>query len=104
MRFVAEQAVSAEDPDNCLISLRGGTLLPGDVLYIPPCQVIVEKTLRGSAVGIRAAPSFFHGRCYDLCKLYLTVHSGLLVLPFASVVAWFLLVEADAPDTVPLSF
>ena len=85
MKFVASQYVSteAEDELDNLISLRGVTLVPGDILYIPPCQVIVEKTLRGSAVGVRAAPTFFHRRCYDLCKLYLTVHSGCLVLFFA---------------------
>ncbi|CAE7532401.1 unnamed protein product, partial [Symbiodinium microadriaticum] len=80
MKFVASQYVSTEDPLDCLISLRAVTLLPGDVLYIPPCQVMVEKTLRGSAVGIRSTPTFFHRRCYNLCKLYLTVHSGCLVL------------------------
>ena len=40
-QFVSQQAVSANSFG--LISLCGNTLLPGDVLYIPPCSIVVES-------------------------------------------------------------
>ena len=77
-QFVSQQAVSANSFG--LISLCGNTLLPGDVLYIPPGSIVVEKAVGGESTGIRCSAIFMHCRVYELYKAYRTVYSGFLGL------------------------
>ena len=86
MKFVAGQTFESDDGTSApcgMVTLKGTKLLPGDVLYLPPCQVVVEKAIQGVNMAIRATPIFAHPRAYELYKLYRTVHSGPLGFFFA---------------------
>eukprot|EP00439_Symbiodinium_sp_Y106_P079593 s38_g18.t1 len=85
MTFLANQDFAAEE-DECrdgLQSLRLGSLLPGDVVYFPPCCLTVDKALTQHNLGVRATSMFFNARAYRSYQLYRTVYSACLGLKFA---------------------
>lgn len=79
--FIADQSellTGGGSSDLELASLRGGTLLAGDLLYIPPCSLIVEKAVKADNVGLRSACCFFNKHAQEVFKRYLAVHSTCL--------------------------
>ncbi|CAE7578456.1 unnamed protein product [Symbiodinium sp. CCMP2592] len=78
MTFLANQDFAAQE-DECrdgLRSLRMGSLLPGDVVYFPPCCLTVDKALAQHNLGIRATSMFFNATAYRAYQLYRTVYSA----------------------------
>lgn len=69
---------STTDDRDSLSSLRGGTLLPGDVVYIPACALVVEKAIKSQNLGIRALSTFMHPACLQLFREYVSSNSGKL--------------------------
>ena len=59
-------------------SLRVGTLLPGDLLYVPACSLTVERSGGSNNIGARATVCLAKPRDYLLYKLYRTVFSAHL--------------------------
>lgn len=62
-----------------LASLQGGFLLPGDVLYLPACTVVLEKAVVEHNISFRAISSFANSRVYQLYRLYSQVYPKKLV-------------------------
>ena len=59
-------------------SLQGIVLLPGDVLYIPPCQVVVEKAVTATNIGVRATRLWVHPRAHSLWYYFRCLFSAKL--------------------------
>ena len=67
-----------DGPPYGLASLRGGTLFPGDVLYLPGACVLVEKSTKTENVGLRAFSTFVNSRFHTLHSFYRQVNSSIL--------------------------
>ena len=63
-----------------LASVQGGFLLPGDVIYIPACSVVIEKAVVDHNISFRAISSFANNRVYSLYRLYSEVYPKKLVI------------------------
>ena len=73
----------SEEPENVLgrmCSVKGGFLLPGDCLFIPPCSIVVEKSLLDTNMSLRALNTCITSRTYTLYRLYSTVYPAFLAL------------------------
>ncbi|CAE7814650.1 unnamed protein product [Symbiodinium sp. CCMP2592] len=82
--FVANQSIDAASV--ALVSMSGTTVSAGDVVYIPPCSLMVEKSIgAGTSVGIRDLPAEI-------------MHRMTKKLPFERMVS---LGEAATGDRVP---
>ena len=46
-----------------LASLKGGKLLVGDVLFVPACSLLVEKSTKTHNIYVRALGSCVNSRC-----------------------------------------
>jgi hypothetical protein len=49
--------IKDELDDRCHVQVYVGAVSPGDVLYLPVCAVVVEKSMNADSVAIRATCS-----------------------------------------------
>ena len=77
---MARQDLTSEDSQEKFTSLRAGTLLPGDILFVPACAIVIEKSVKENNTGLRATSTFMHSRAQRLFSLYRQVHRAKLGL------------------------
>lgn len=56
--------------ESSMWSLAGGELIVGDLLYVPPCSVIIEKTVGANNVGMRILSLVCNSRTKDLYQRF----------------------------------
>ena len=59
-------------------SLTGACLLPGDLIYLPPCSLLIEKSVQSTNICTRTTPLWMHPRAHRLWFLYRCVFSAPL--------------------------
>lgn len=79
MNFISQQEDLHQNPPEAC-SLRGGTLLPGDVLWVPAGTLVFEKSTKEHNIGIRSMSLFLHGRSVPIMDIVMSVHKQKLVL------------------------
>ncbi|CAK9068162.1 unnamed protein product, partial [Durusdinium trenchii] len=67
-----------------LASLKGGKLLVGDVLFVPACSLLVEKSTKTHNIYVRALGSCVNSRCERLFESYMSVHKTDLIAEVVS--------------------
>jgi len=88
--FVARQDMDSEDAQEKLSSLRAGTLLPGDIVFVPACAIVIEKSVKENNIGLRSTSTFMRSRSQRLFSLYRQVHPAKLGLAMFKTVLSYL--------------
>lgn len=81
MSFVASNSFESgrvEVDDFELCSLKSCNLMPGDILFVPACALVFEKSTKANGIGIRAVSTFMHGLAAKSLETYTKLHSSTL--------------------------
>lgn len=62
-----------------LLSMSGGEVQPGDLVYLPPCSIIVEKAVGSTNFGLRVACPLTTARSVSMFETYASLSQQQLV-------------------------